>query len=103
VTVDPEYDAWFGFDCSPAFTYNGTDNLLVETRWDGDNGAGPNCWMRNVPSSARACVASRVRGVPQHGYPDGGAVADYNMYMRITVGGEAVAPTSPGRVKALYR
>ena len=103
LTLDPEYNAWFGFDCSPSFAYNGTDNLLVETWWDGGNDGGPNCWIRNGPSSARACVASRVRGVPQNGYPDGGGVADYNMYMRITVGGEGVAPTSLGRIKSLYR
>jgi len=42
-------------------------------------------------------------GVPQHGYPDGGEVEGYNMYMRITMGGAAVSSSSLGRVKALYR
>jgi hypothetical protein len=101
--VDPQYNAWFGFDCHPAFDYNGSDNLLVETWWDGANDGGPNCWMKSVASSSRACIASRVRGVPQYGYPNGGGVADYNMYMRITTSGAAVGSSSLGRVKALYR
>lgn len=103
VRVDPEYNDWFGFDCKPTFAYNGTDNLLVETWWDGGNDGGPNCWMKYVLSSSRACIASRVRGVSQHGYPNGGKVEGYNMYMRITMGGATVGSSSLGRVKALYR
>ncbi len=102
-TIDPQYNDWFGFDCKPTFAYNGTDNLLVETWWDGGNDGGPNCWMKYVLTSSRACIASRVNGVPQHGYPNGGKVEGYNMYMRITMGGEAVGSSSLGRVKALYR
>jgi hypothetical protein len=103
VTVDPEYNDWFGFDCKPAFPYNGRDNFLVETWWDGGNDGGPNCWMKYVLGSDRACIASRVNGVPQNGYPDGGKAEGYNMYMRITVEGVGVAPSSLGRVKALHR
>lgn len=103
VTIAPPVNTWFGFDFSPAFEYNGRDNLLVETWWDGGNNGGPNCWMTSVPGSARACVASRVNGVPENGYPNGGAVEGYNLNMRITLTPNAVAPTSLGRVKTLYR
>lgn len=103
VRVDPPLNNWFGFNFNPVFDYNGSDNLLVETWWDGGNDGGPNCWMEDVLTSGRACIASRVNGVPQHGYPNGGKVEGYNMYMRITVGGAAVASSSLGRVKALYR
>jgi hypothetical protein len=54
-------------------------------------------------TSSRACIASRVRSVPQNGYPNGGKVEGYNMYMRITMGGAVVGSSSLGRVKALYR
>jgi hypothetical protein len=101
--VDPEYNAWFGFDCKPAFAYNGRDNFLVETWWDGGNDGGPNCWMKYVLGSARACIASRVRGVAQNGYPNGGKAEGYNMYMRITLGEAAVGASSLGRVKVIFR
>jgi hypothetical protein len=101
--VDPENNTWFGFDFDKPFVYNGGDNLLVETWWDGGNDGGPNCWMKYVLTSSRACIASRVRGVPQNGYPNGGKVEGYNMYMRITMGGAVAGSSSLGRVKALYR
>ncbi len=103
VRVDPENNTWFGFDFSPTFAYDGNNNLLVETWWDGGNDGGPNCWMKYVLGSNRACIASRVNGVPQHGYPNGGKAEGYNMYMRITMGAGAVAANSLGRVKAMYR
>ncbi|UCH78101.1 MAG: hypothetical protein JSU81_10320 [Candidatus Coatesbacteria bacterium] len=103
VTIVAPANTWFGFDCNPSFEYNGRDNLLVETWWDGGNDGGPNCWMANVSGSDRACVASRVNGVPQNGYPNGGKVEGYNFNMRITLTPNAVAPTSLGRLRALYR
>jgi len=103
VTINVPVNTWFGWACGPTFNYNGSDNLLVETWWDGGNDGGPNCWMKYVLGSARACIASRVRGVAQNGYPNGGAAEGYNMYMRITMGGAAVAASSLGRVKVLFR
>ncbi len=103
VTINAPANTWFGFDLNPTFAYNGGDNLLVETWWDGGNNGGPNCWMKYVLGSKRACIASKVNGVPQNGYPNGGAAEGYNMYMRITMGGAAVGSSSLGRVKAMYR
>jgi hypothetical protein len=103
VTINPPMNTWFGFDCHPAFDYDGRRNLLVEVWWDGGNNGGPNCWTTNAAGSKRCVTASRVNGVPQNGYPDGGAVGDYSFYMRITLTPSAVAPTSLGRIKGLYR
>ncbi len=103
VTINVPVNTWFGWACNPAFNYNGSDNLLVETWWEGGNNGGPNCWASEVAGSKRGAVASKVNGDPQNGYPNGGLVTDYNFYMRLTVEGIAVAPTSLGRVRALYR
>jgi hypothetical protein len=103
VTINVPADTWFGWPCGPPFDYNGSDNLLVEVWWEGGNTGGPNCWTSAVTGSKRSVVASKVNGVPQNGYPNGGLVTDYSFYMRITLEDIGVAPSSLGRVKALYR
>jgi hypothetical protein len=49
-------------------------------------------------------VYSYIKGsTPYYGYPDKGQVTNYLHYMRITISASAVAPTSLGRVRAIYR
>ncbi|NIT36281.1 MAG: hypothetical protein GTN49_07250 [candidate division Zixibacteria bacterium] len=83
---------WFGFDFDKKFEYNGRDNLIVDVSWNGDSGG--TCYTYWSPATAR-CVYNW----------NGGAVylANYVHYMRITLEPNAVAPTSLGRVKAVFK
>ncbi len=83
---------WFGFDFDKQFEYSGKTNLLVDVSWNGDSGG--DCYTYWSPGTAR-CVYSY----------NGGTVymTNYVHYMRITLEPNAVAPTSLGRVKAVYR
>jgi hypothetical protein len=84
--------SWFGFAFDKNFEYSGKSNLLVDVSWNGDSGG--TCYTYWSPGTAR-CV---------YNY-NGGAVylTNYVHYMRITLDPNAVAPTSLGRVKAVYR
>jgi hypothetical protein len=92
---------WFGFQFDTPFSYNGTDNLLFEVWWEGDNdGWAYTYWAR----SAGRYVCSYIKGTtPYYGYPDKGELHDYLHNMRITISGAAVEATSLGRVKTLFR
>jgi hypothetical protein len=83
---------WFGFTFDKKFEYNGKDNLVVDVSWNGDSGG--TCYTYWSPGTAR-CV---------YNY-NGGTVylTNYVHYMRISLEPNAVAPTSLGRVKAVYR
>jgi hypothetical protein len=35
-----DIEGWFEFDVDNTFNYNNVDNLIVEIRWNGDNGVG---------------------------------------------------------------
>jgi len=94
---------WFGFDCQPAFRYNGSDNLLLEVWWEGDDDGGGYVFTAEVPEQRRCLLAYRKDGVPEYGYPDRGEALYWLHFMRITLEPDAVWPTSLGRVKAVYR
>jgi hypothetical protein len=102
-TVDMRIREWFGFDVKPAFKYDEKYNLLVEVWWEGDDEGGGLVFTADVPEQDRCVFASKKDGVPQYGYPDQGKVFNWLHFMRITLLPDAVAPTSLGRVKALYR
>ncbi len=95
-------NSWFGWDFDTSFNYNGTDNLIVEVWWEGrDYAYAYSYWGA---SSAGRSVYSYIKyNSPYFGYPDAGFVSEYLHYMRITLNPTAVAPTSLGRVKALFR
>lgn len=103
VTVNMRIREWFGFDAKPAFKYEGEHNLLVEVWWEGDDGGGGLVFTAAVPEQDRCVFAAKKNGVPEYGYPDQGKVFHWLHYMRITLEPDAVAPTSLGRVKALFR
>lgn len=83
---------WFGFTFDKEFEYNGKDNLIVDVSWNGDSGG--TCYTYWSPATAR-CVYT-YNNEPVY-------LTNYVHYMRITLEPNAVAPTSLGRVKAVYR
>jgi hypothetical protein len=86
--------SWFGFEFGTNFNYSRTQNLLVEVVWNGDSdGHVYNYW---APTSANRCVYNTNGGTP--------VANKFVHYMRITIApsNPAVAPTSLGRVKALF-
>jgi hypothetical protein len=90
--LNPGVGKWFGFDFAKTFDYDGKKNFIIEVEWSGDSGGLVyNYWS---PATAR-CV---------YNY-NGGTVylANYVHYMRITLEPNAVAPTSLGRVKSIFR
>jgi hypothetical protein len=101
--ISMEIREWFGFDCKPAFKYNGKDNLLVEVWWEGDDDGGGQVFTAWVPGQLRSLDAYRKNGVSYKGYPDQGESFNWLHFMRITLEPDAVWPTSLGRVKAVYR
>ena len=103
VTVNMKIREWFGFDLQPSFAYDGTSNLIVEVWWEGDDDGGGYVFTADVPGQTRCLLSSIKNGVPQNGYPDQGLACNWLHYMRLTLSPDAVAPTSLGRVKALYR
>jgi hypothetical protein len=100
---EPVVGGWFGFTFDTPFAYNGRDNLIVEVWWvDLANGAAcATDWGRE--SLGRSVLSMLTYGEPEYGYPHAGLVHDYIHYFRVTVSGVGVAPTSLGRVRALFR
>jgi hypothetical protein len=99
--VAPE--TWLPFDFDTPFDYNGTDNLIVEVWWEGDNGAGGSARYGNAGGGPRQLYSGILNGVPYGGYPDNGYTSAYMHYMRITMSAAAVNSSSLGRIRALYR
>ena len=86
---------WWGFDFDTPFEYDGDDNLIVEVFWQEREG-GPGVVSYWTPMKGRCCMYAGP-------VPTDPAVFDYLHCMRITVSPTAVAPTSLGRVKAVFR
>jgi hypothetical protein len=91
-TLNGAAGSWFGFVFDKKFEYNGKDNLVVDVSWSGDSGG--TCYTYWSPGTAR-CIYKY----------NGGTVylTNYVHYMRISLKPNAVAPTSLGHVKAVYR
>jgi hypothetical protein len=83
---------WFGFTFDKEFEYNGKDNLIVDVSWNGDSGG--TCYTYWSPATARCVYKFNNEPV---------CLANYVHYMRITLEPNAVAPTSLGRVKAVFK
>jgi hypothetical protein len=75
-------------------------NLLLELRWK--TGTETRAYTHSTTVGARFVVSYVENGVPKHGYPNAGQVRDEQHYMRLTVTAAGVAPTSLGRVRALF-
>jgi len=100
---EPKLNDWFGFTFDAPYVYDGRRNLVVEVWWAGQENEA-NAYTDWGPDFMGRCVVSFVTyGVPECGYPDAGRVQDYIHYMRITITDVGVAPTSLGRLRALFR
>ncbi len=87
---------WFDLRISAnRFNYNNRDNLLMEIRWNGDDGHNVSCWRSAQPYSR--CYA----------YDDNasqGTVYNNGQRIRLTIGTMiGLEATSLGRVKTLFR
>jgi len=88
---------WLDIHVTPdTFDYNNSDNLLLDIVWDGDNGRDVFCYRAG--GASRRCYSYTSTAT---------AGTVYTMeaqYIRLTLGTmPAVAPTSLGRVKTLFR
>lgn len=77
------------------FNYNNRNNLLMEVRWDGDDGNDVRCWRSGQPYSR--CYAFDHNATT-------GTVYNNGQRIRLTIGTMiGLEPTSLGRVKTLFR
>ncbi len=89
-------DKWFGIDCSPAFPYNNQDSLIIEVRWRNQQlGVGVDVW--SYVAGANVLLIAKDYNATE------GTVGTKVNRFRITFSGAGVAPTSLGRVRALFR
>lgn len=87
---------WFDLRInSNRFNYDNKRNLLMEIRWNGDDGHNVACWRSSQPYSR--CYAY------DHNASQG-TVHNNGQRIRLTIGTMiGLAPTSLGRVKTLFR
>ncbi len=87
---------WFDLGIAAnRFNYNNRNNLLMEIRWDGDDGHDVRCW-RSAQSYSR-CFAYDHNATT-------GTVYNNGQRIRLTIGTMiGLEPTSLGRVKTLFR
>jgi hypothetical protein len=81
------------------FTFNNTNNLLMEISWQGGTAGTNYFWVRTSGSN----FPGRVYNSSSKTAATGTVQSNYHHYGRITVGYVGVAPTSLGRVKTLFR
>lgn len=93
----PASRGWFGFRMVRRFTYDNVRHLLIEIRWEGDNGVNVPVYVTNELAANRRVWALNNPNAPT-GTADGRAY-----YTRLSFRAYvACEPTSLGRVKALY-
>lgn len=79
------------------FTYNNSDNLLIEVSWvSGSPGGVCHCYINSRGKAGRVYAYSPTATT-------GSVTNNYDQLGRITIGNVGVAPTSLGRVKSLFR
>jgi hypothetical protein len=88
---------WIDTPIKPnTFDYNNTKNLLLEVVWNGDNGSDVYCYRAN--GASRRCYAYSSTA------SSGTVYTGEAQYIRLHIGTmTGVAPTSLGRVRALFR
>jgi hypothetical protein len=87
---------WLDLGITPnAFNYNNSDNLLMEVVWNGDSGSDVYCY-RSTGTARRAYSYTYNAS--------SGSVYDQSQYIRLHIGTmTGVAPTSLGRVRAIFQ
>jgi hypothetical protein len=89
-------DEWFGFDLTTTFPYNNKDNLIIEPRWDnGKVETACDTWGWSTGKNW-GWISKEYNG-------ESGQLFAIICRFRLTFDDQAVAPTSLGRVRALYR
>jgi hypothetical protein len=91
--------AWVTIVEPSNFTYNNTDNLLIEISWQTGTGVPNYFWTRTSGSN----FPGRVYNTSSKTATTGTLNGSYHHYGRITIGYVGVSPTSLGRVRALFR
>ena len=79
------------------FTYNNTDNLLIEISWVGYSGSGSRPMQVNSRGRCGRVYAYSATATT------GSVTANYDQIGRLTLGYVGVAPTSLGRVKSIFK
>jgi hypothetical protein len=92
-------DQWVTIVEPKNFTYNNTDNLLIEISWQGSAPATNYFKCRNTGSGFPGRVWNPTSKTGTTGTLD----TSYHQYGRITIGYEGVNPTSLGRVKSIFK
>jgi len=97
----PPATNWFPLKLTTPFTYNDTDNLLVEIQWsDAVYGTSCSIYTGVAGTGARRCYAWG----PEPSTLATGSADTVTYYTRLSFGAyTAVTPTSLGRVKTLFR
>jgi len=93
------FNEWVTIVSPTNFTYNNTDNLLIEVSWDASASGGTNYFKYR---GSGGTYPGRVFNYTSKTATTGTVTANYHQTGRITITPTAVAPTSLGRVKALY-
>jgi hypothetical protein len=94
--INTAADQWFGVDCSPAFNYNNSDNLIVELHWRNTE-FGVKCEVWGWVGDRKRLLLGETYNATE------GLASPKTDRLRLTFGNPAVAPTSLGRVRALFR
>jgi hypothetical protein len=100
-TADPlvltvRTNQWFAVPLATPFSYNNRDNLIVEVRWENaQRETSLYTWTDDRPGQTWCLRQSRYN-------PTTGTLYELIPVVRITYSANAVAPTSLGRVKAIY-
>jgi hypothetical protein len=92
-------NAWVTIVSPSNFTYNNTDNLLMEVSWSSATGGNNYFKYRSTGSSHPGRVYNTSSKTAATGTLD----TTYHQYGRITITPTAVEATSLGRVKSLFR
>ncbi|MEE8639167.1 MAG: hypothetical protein V3T41_02030 [bacterium] len=95
--VIPTAQAWFPLKMSKTWTYNNTDNMIVEVRWSTDSGLGVPIYSCSFGSGTH-----RVYNMTDPNARTGTAsTLAYHSRLSFSYS-TAVTPTSLGRVKAIF-
>lgn len=93
-------NTWVNIVAPTNFTYNNTDNLLMEVSWQGGSGSTNSMKVR---TSGSPPYPGRVWNTSSKTATTGSIQASYHHYARITIGNVGVEATSLGRVKSLFK
>lgn len=88
---------WFTVVEPTNFTYNNSDNLLIEVCWvSGSPGGACSCYINSPGKAGRVYAYSPTATT-------GSVTTNYDQLGRINIRNVGVAATSLGRVKSLFR